>query len=122
MYAVVKTGGKQYRVTEGQTIQVEKLDAEPGATVELDQVLLLSDDRRVAVGRPVVDGAAVVAEVLKHDRHRKVIIFKYKRRKRYRRKAGHRQAFTALRVTEIRIPDATPAEAPAETETATAAE
>jgi len=106
MYAVIRTGGKQYRVTPGETIQVEKLEGKPGDTIELDQVLMVSDDRLVAVGRPLVQGAKVLAQVVRQDRHRKVIIFKYKRRKRYRRKAGHRQYFTALRIDEIQIPQA----------------
>ncbi len=106
MYAVVRTGGKQYRVAPGETIEVEKLEANPGDTVELDEVLLLSDERLVAVGRPLVQGAKVVAEVTQQARRRKVIIFKYRRRKRYRRKQGHRQPFTALQIKEISIPQA----------------
>ena len=125
----IKAGKIEFRVDKTGNVhapigrvsfEVEKLEVEAGATVELDEVLLLSDDKLVAVGRPLVHGAKVVAEVLKHDKHRKVIIFKYKRRKRYRRKAGHRQAFTALRVKEIRLPDVAPA--PTEAETAPAAE
>ena len=101
MYAVVKTGGKQYRVAQGDTIRVEKLAGEPGDIVTLDEVLLLADGDDVTLGRPTVDGAAVSAEILEQDRHRKVLVFKYKRRKRYRRKNGHRQPYTALRVIDI---------------------
>jgi large subunit ribosomal protein L21 len=104
MYAVVKTGGKQYRVNAGERIEVEKLDGQPGDTVELDQVLLLGEGEAVAIGAPLVAGARVKAEILDQDRHSKVLIFKYKRRKRYRRKNGHRQPFTALRIVDIMAP------------------
>ena len=103
MYAVIETGGKQYKVTEGQTIEVEKLPAEVGETVELDRVLLLVDDEKVVTGNPTVKGAVVSATVVGQDRRRKVIVFKYKTRVRYRRKKGHRQAFTRLRIGEIRV-------------------
>lgn len=106
MYAVVKTGGKQYRVSPGDTIQVEKLDGKPGQSLTLEQVLLVADGDNVALGRPLVEGASVTAEIKQQDRHRKVIVFKYKRRKRYRRKAGHRQPFTALTITGIDFPGA----------------
>ncbi len=102
MYAVIETGGKQYKVTEGQTIEVEKLPHEIGETVELDRVLLLVDGDKVVAGTPTVEGAVVSATVLRQDRRRKVIVFKYKARERYRRKKGHRQAFTRLRIGEIR--------------------
>jgi large subunit ribosomal protein L21 len=101
MYAVVKTGGKQYRVSNGDTIKVEKLPGDIGDVVTLDEVLLVADGDNLAVGKPTVDGAAVSAEILDQDRHRKVLVFKYKRRKRYRRKNGHRQPYTALRVIDI---------------------
>jgi len=103
VYAVIETGGKQYRVTEGQTIEVEKLPADVGETVELDRVLLLVDEGKVVTGNPTVKGAVVSATVLRQDRRRKVIVFKYKARERYRRKKGHRQAFTRLRIGEIRV-------------------
>ena len=103
MYAVIETGGKQYKVTEGQTIEVEKLPVEVGETVELDRVLLLVDDEKVVTGNPTVKGAVVSATVVGQDRRRKVIVFKYKTRERYRRKKGHRQAFTRLRIGEIRV-------------------
>ena len=101
-YAVVKTGGKQYRVAEGDTIRVEKLAGEPGGSVTLDDVLLVVDGETVSVGKPTVEGAKVTAEVVEEGRARKVLVFKYRRRKRYRRKNGHRQPFTALKVTSIR--------------------
>ncbi|MBW2732358.1 MAG: 50S ribosomal protein L21 [Deltaproteobacteria bacterium] len=101
MYAVVKTGGKQYRVAEGDVIKVEKLEAQLGATIELDQVLMVADDESLQLGHPIVEGAKVSAEIVDQDRDRKVLIFKYRRRKRYRRKAGHRQPFTALKIIGI---------------------
>ena len=101
MYAVVKTGGKQYRVSEGQTLEVEKLEGSPGDRINLNEVLLLSEGDNVTVGRPLVDGASVEVEIVDHDKHRKVLVFKLRRRKRYRRKVGHRQPYTALKVTSI---------------------
>ena len=97
MFAVIKTGGKQYRVASGDVIKVEKLEAEAGATVTLDQVLMVGD----TIGTPLVAGATVSAEVIAQDRGPKVIIFKKKRRQNYRRKNGHRQDLTVLRITEI---------------------
>ena len=101
MFAVVKTGGKQYKVTPGDTIQVEKLAGEVGEQVVLEEVLLVEDDGAVKVGRPLLEGARVTAEIVGQDRHPKIIVFKMKRRKNYRRKAGHRQPFTALKILEI---------------------
>jgi large subunit ribosomal protein L21 len=101
MYAVVETGGKQYRVTVGASLKVEKLSQAIGDVVQLERVLLLENDGEVQTGSPTIDGAAVKAEVLGHGRNKKVQIFKMKRRKKYRRSQGHRQAFTELRVTDI---------------------
>ncbi|MCB9554608.1 MAG: 50S ribosomal protein L21 [Deltaproteobacteria bacterium] len=101
MYAIVRTGGKQYRVAPGDTIQVEKLPGDAGAAITLDDVLMLVDGEKITLGKPSITGASVAAEVVKHDRARKVLVFKYRRRKRYRRKVGHRQPFTALRITAI---------------------
>ena len=101
MYAVVETGGKQYRVTVGASFKVEKLSEAIGDVVQLERVLLLENDGEVLTGSPTIDGAAVKAEVLGHGRNKKVQIFKMKRRKKYRRSQGHRQAFTELRVTDI---------------------
>ncbi len=106
MYAVLKTGGKQYRVAAGETIKVEKLEGNKGDSVELQEILLLADGELVTVGRPLVEGARVKAEIVDQDRAPKVVIFKYRRRKRYRRKTGHRQMFTALRITDIVKPGA----------------
>jgi large subunit ribosomal protein L21 len=101
MYAIVETGGKQYRVEPGDVLTVEKLPGEIGGAVELNQVRLVQHDDRVMVGRPWVDHARVTAEILKHGRTRSMMIFKKKRRKNYRRTKGHRQSFTQLRITNI---------------------
>ena len=101
MYAVVRTGGKQYRVSKDDVIKVERLTAEPGAAIELDQVLMLDDGTRPTVGSPLVDGARVSATVLDQSRADKIVVFKKKRRKNYRRKHGHRQHQTVLRITDI---------------------
>lgn len=101
IYAVILTGGKQYRVEPGQTIDVESLPADPGSEVELHDVLLLADGDAVTVGTPVVRGAVVRAEIVDHGRDQKVISFKYKAKTRYRRKHGHRQGFTRLAIKEI---------------------
>ena len=101
MFAIVKTGGKQYRVAENNIIRVEKLEAEAGAKVNLSEVLMLSDGKKVTVGLPTVQGAKVEATVLEQMRDRKVIIFKKTRRHNYRRKKGHRQNLTVLKITKI---------------------
>ena len=101
MYAVVKTGGKQYRVAKDDVIVVEKLAADAGSALELDQVLILDDGKETVVGTPLVDGARVAATVLDQTRGDKVIVFKKKRRKDYKRKKGHRQDLTVLRITDI---------------------
>jgi large subunit ribosomal protein L21 len=101
MYAVIKTGGKQYRVSPGDTIEVEKLPHEVGESVELDQVLLVVNGSGAKIGQPLVEGAKVKATVTRQAKGRKVIIFKYRSSKRYRRKKGHRQNYTRLRVDEI---------------------
>ncbi|GBD44187.1 50S ribosomal protein L21 [bacterium HR40] len=101
MYAVIRTGGKQYRVAENQVLFVEKLDAEVGSTVALDQVLMVGGEGEPKVGHPFVEGARVEATVLDQIKGPKVVVFKKKRRKNYRRKRGHRQLQTVLRVTRI---------------------
>ncbi len=101
MFAVVKTGGKQYRVAKNDVIIVEKIAAEAGADIELDQVLALNDGKDTVIGTPLVEGARVAATVLEQTRNAKIIVFKKKRRKDYKRKHGHRQQVTVLRVTEI---------------------
>ena len=101
MYAVVETGGKQYKVQPGESLQVELLPADVGSTVELDRVLLIGGDAGVEVGRPTVAGARVVAEVVAQEKGDKIIVFRYKRKVRYRRKTGHRQRLTRLLIKEI---------------------
>jgi large subunit ribosomal protein L21 len=102
MYAVIKTGGKQYRVTEGQRLCVERLEGNPGDKLTFDQVLLVSGDS-VKVGAPLVKGASVNAQIVAHDRAQKIVVFKLRRRKNYRRKQGHRQPYTELRITGINV-------------------
>ncbi len=106
MYAVFSTGGKQYRATTGDIIKVEKLDAEKGATVELDQVLMIGEGADVSVGTPFLSGGKVTAKVVEHGRGDKVKVIKFKRRKNYLKRQGHRQYFTALEITEIKAPAA----------------
>ena len=101
MYAVVQTGGKQYRVAEGDTIRVEKLGADEGASVELDKVLMITDGDAVKVGAPYVDGGRVTATVKSHGRAKKVKIVKFRRRKHHLKHQGHRQWYTELQVTGI---------------------
>jgi large subunit ribosomal protein L21 len=101
LYAVVNTGGKHYRVAVGDTLEVEKLPVEAGDTVELDQVLLLSSEDGVTIGRPTIEGAKVVARVTEQFRGKKLIVFKFKPKKRYRRKQGHRQSLTRIKIEEI---------------------
>jgi len=101
VYAVVETGGKQYKVSVGETVDVEKLPFEVGETIELDRVLLVADGDEVHVGRPTVEGAKVLATVTEHVKGPKIIVFKYRPRERYRRKKGHRQVYTRLTINEI---------------------
>jgi large subunit ribosomal protein L21 len=102
MFAVIRTGGKQYKVASGDVIAVEKLAGEPGATLELAEVLMVGDGAAISTGTPLVAGATVSAELIEHRRADKIIVFKKKRRQNYRRKNGHRQHQTVLRITEIR--------------------
>ncbi len=101
MYAVFQSGGKQHRVAEGQTLRLEKLDVETGATVEFDQVLLIANGEEIKVGAPLVEGGKVTAEVVNHGRADKVKIVKFRRRKHHMKRQGHRQAFTEIEVTGI---------------------
>ena len=102
MYAVIQTGGKQYRVAEGETLRVEKLTANPGDKLSFSPLLFADDGGNVQIGRPNISGIKVEAEVLEEGRGKKIVIFKYKRRKSYRRKTGHRQPFTALKIVSIK--------------------
>ena len=101
MYAIIQTGGKQYKVTEGSVLKIEKLNVEPGDRLTLDQVLMVSDDNEVRVGNPLVATAQVIATVLEQGRNKKVIVYKFKKRKNYRRKQGHRQPYTKIKVEKI---------------------
>ncbi len=103
MYAVIESGGKQHRVSTGDEVMVEKLAAEVGETISFDKVLLTSDGETVSVGKPYLDDAKVVGRITRHDKHKKIVVFKYKRRKGYRRKRGHRQQFTLVRIENIEV-------------------
>lgn len=101
MYAVIKTGGKQYKVAEGETLRVERLDGAQGDQIEIDQVLLVGDGEDVKIGAPTVDGAKVSATIKGHGRGDKIRVVKFKRRKDYKRVQGHRQSYTELEITSI---------------------
>ena len=102
MYAVIETGGKQHKISEGEILRVEKLDAEPGAEIVFDKVMMVkTDDDTLKIGKPYVENASVTAEVLEQGKAKKIIVFKYKRKKNYQRKQGHRQRYTAVRIKAI---------------------
>jgi len=101
MYAVVATGGKQYKVEPGEILRVEKLPGDIGAEVAFDQVLMVKDDETVRIGQPTVEGATVKGHIIEQDKNKKILVFKFKRRKRYRRKSGHRQPYTAVKIDAI---------------------
>ena len=103
MYAVIKTGGKQYQVAEGDEIQVDLLQGQPGDSVEIGDVLMVKTDSDVKVGMPRVEGAKVSATIVGHVKGKKIVVFKFKRRKDYRRKQGHRQKYTKLRIESIKL-------------------
>mmetsp|Transcript_19108 Transcript_19108/g.8893 ORF Transcript_19108/g.8893 Transcript_19108/m.8893 type:complete len:104 (+) Transcript_19108:528-839(+) len=103
MYAVVKTGGKQYKVKEGVLLKVEKLEGEVGSSVVFDKVLMVSDGKNVSIGQPLIENASVHGHIVEHGKSKKIIVFKYKKRKRYRRKRGHRQFFTTVQVNSIKF-------------------
>ena len=101
MYAVVNTGGKQYKVQKGETLRIEKIPGAVGSSVTFDKVLMVADGENIRVGQPVLENVAVQAQIVEQDKAKKILVFKYKRRKRYRRKNGHRQPFTAIRIDGI---------------------
>jgi len=101
VYAIVEAGGHQHKVTKGQLIDIDRFDAEPGSTIELEKVLLVSDGSAITVGQPTIVGAKVTATVLRELKAPKIIVFKYKPKTRYRRRQGHRQRYTRLRIDEI---------------------
>ena len=104
MYAVIQSGASQYKVEVGHTIYTEKMDSKKGAKIELREVLLIKDAEKILVGRPFVSGAKVIAEVTEQGRRKKIVVGKFKKRKGYRRKAGHRQDYTKLLIKEIKKP------------------
>ena len=101
MYAVIKTGGKQYRVQEGDILRIEKLDGDEGSDVEFNDVLMYSDGEKVTLGEPVLESAVVKGQIIEQAKGKKIIVFKYKRRKGYRRFKGHRQFYTAVKIDSI---------------------
>ena len=101
MYAVIETGGQQFKVKVGDTLKIEKIEGDVGQTVNFDKILLVQSDDAVKIGSPYVEGASVQSQILAQQRHRKVIVYKYKRRKGYDKKRGHRQYFTKVRITNI---------------------
>ena len=101
MYAVIETGGKQYKVTKGDVIYIEKLDVEAGAAVTFDKVLLVGEGKDDKVGAPTVDGASVSGKVIKNDKSKKVVVYKYKPKKGYHKKQGHRQPYTKVEISKI---------------------
>jgi len=101
MYAVVNTGGKQYKVQQGEVLRVEKIPGDVGSPVKFDRVLMFSDGENVSVGQPVLENVAVEGHIVEQGKAKKIIVFKYKKRKRYRRKQGHRQEFTAVQIDSI---------------------
>lgn len=103
MYAVIKSGGKQYRVSPGDEVKIEKIQGEVGEEIRFDSVLLVSDGEQIQVGRPYLDQVEVVGQITRQAKDRKVVVVKFKRRKNYRRKKGHRQPFTLVRIQEVRI-------------------
>ena len=102
-YAIFKAAGRQFKVEQGDTLRVPTLEGEPGSKVTFDQVLLSSDGTKVKTGQPTVKGAKVTAEIVEHGRERKIFIFKFKRRKNYRKKTGHRQGFTEIKITGVKV-------------------
>ena len=112
MYAVVNTGGKQYKVQQGEVLRVEKIPGDVGSPVTFDRVLMFSDGENVSIGQPVLDNVAVEGHIVEQGKAKKIIVFKYKKRKRYRRKQGHRQTFTAVQIDNIAAREAKAKEAP----------
>lgn len=101
MYAIVNSGGKQYKAEKGEIVRIEKIPGEVGSQVSFDKILMFSDDDTVKIGRPILDGVAVKGHITEQGKAKKIIVFKYKRRKRYRRKQGHRQQYTAVKIDSI---------------------
>lgn len=102
-YAIFKAAGQQFRAEKGVTMKVPTLPGEPGSKVTFDDVLLSSDGEKVRTGQPMVKGAKVVAEIVRHGRDKKIVVYKFRRRERYRRKQGHRQGFTEIKITDVKV-------------------
>ena len=102
-YAIFRAAGQQFRAQKGVTIKIPLLEGEPGSKVTFDDILLSSDGEKVRTGKPTVKDAKVVAEIVRHGKARKIVVFKFKRRKNYRRKTGHRQQFTEIKVTDVKV-------------------
>ena len=102
MYAVIKTGGKQYKVQKDEVLKIETLEVDSGDKITFDQVLMVADNGNVKVGKPYVDGATVAAEVVGHGRGKKIMVLKFRRRKQYLKRQGHRQNFTKIKITDIK--------------------
>ena len=122
MYAIIESCGKQYKVAEGDVVFFEKLDVEEGKKVTFDNVVLVSDDKKVEVGAPYVKGVKVEGKVVSHGKGKKILVYKYKAKKNYRRTQGHRQPYTKVEITKIKTAAEKATEAKAETKTATKAE
>jgi large subunit ribosomal protein L21 len=103
MYAIIETGGKQYKVEEGSVLNIDKTDKKPGDVIELSNILLLVDGERVEIGRPYLDKGTVLAEIKRHVKGKKIIVFKKRRRKEYKKTLGHRQQYTEVKIKEIKI-------------------
>lgn len=103
MYAVIETGGKQYPVKEGDVLRIEKMNAAPGTTIDMDRVLFYRDDQKTLIGKPVLENVKLQVTVLRHGKEKKIRVFTYKRRKRYERRQGHRQQFTEIKVDKIAV-------------------
>ncbi len=103
MLAVVKTGGKQYKVAPGEVIRVERLDGEPGSDIELSEVLMVIDGDQISIGQPLIENASVKARIIEHGKSKKVVVFKKKRRKGYKVKRGHRQHYSTIEIQEVRV-------------------
>ncbi|RLB10497.1 MAG: 50S ribosomal protein L21 [Deltaproteobacteria bacterium] len=101
MYAIIQTGGKQYKISPGDEIKVEKIDAEPGSMITIDKVLAVSTDEGLEIGRPYLENRKVKAKLIRHGKGKKIIVFKFKRRKNYKRKKGHRQLYSVIKIEEI---------------------
>ena len=102
-YAIFRAAGQQFRAAKGETVRVPKLDGEPGSKVTFEEVLLSSDGKKVKAGQPTVKGARVVGQIVRHGRENKLFVFRFKRRKNYRRKTGHRQDYTEIKVTDLKL-------------------